>query len=140
MSIGLGVMIQRLTEQQHTAFAEAVGKMIANVALVEDELIFTFKDGYKIGIRDDGQSCCEHRYMTCDDDLSYFVGAYLCDAEVRDGPKDDESGEPHEQQFLIVTTNKGDFTVANHNEHNGYYGGLRSVCEDTMKDSRSRSW
>jgi hypothetical protein len=36
----------------------------------------------------------------------------------------DDSGEEHEAQFLIVHTNRGDFTMVSHNIHNGYYGGF----------------
>jgi hypothetical protein len=68
--------------------------------------------------------CCAHHYFTCDDDLSPFIGAAIDDFEVRDQPDLDDGGEVHEVSFLIVTTSKGQFTVAAHNEHNGYYGGI----------------
>jgi hypothetical protein len=35
----------------------------------------------------------------------------------------------HETQFLIVDTTKGSFTIVNHNEHNGYYGGFGLVAQ-----------
>ena len=46
--------------------------------------------------------------------------------ELRDAPnvEDDEYGNVHEVQFLVVTTSKGAFTIETHNEHNGYYGGF----------------
>jgi len=76
-------------------------------------------------LRDTGQSCCEHRFMTCDDDLSTFAGAKLVAVEVRDVQvRECGVAEVEEAQFLVVTTDKGAITVANHNEHNGYYGGF----------------
>ncbi|MDC6673798.1 hypothetical protein OEZ80_25875, partial [Leclercia adecarboxylata] len=80
-------------------------------------------------IRDDGQSCCESRYMSTDDDLSSFVGATFLGCEIEDGPH--EADDPdHETQFLIVSTSLGKFTVVNHNEHNGYYGGFSIRFEE----------
>jgi len=63
--------------------------------------------------------------MHTDDDLPYFVGAKLVGLELRDGPTDeDKYGDPKECQFLLVKTDKGEITIANYNEHNGYYGGF----------------
>lgn len=109
------------------------GKVIAEVKVVEgedDELRFRFSDGSGLRIFDQGQSCCERRHMTCDDDLSYYAGSTLLHIGVADGPTLDPDTEPHEQQFLNVTTSKGVFTCVNHNEHNGYYGGFDVVAEE----------
>lgn len=126
--LGLGVMINLLSG----SYAESVGvfrqnidKKIADLEISEEELIFTFTDGTRMKMFDDGQSCCETRYMHTDDDLKYFVGAQLWNAEVREGPaKQVEWGEEEETQFLVITTSKGQFTVVNYNIHNGYYGGF----------------
>jgi hypothetical protein len=40
-----------------------------------------------------------------------------------------ESGEDHDIAFLLVQTSDGVFTMVNHNEHNGYYGGFLVTCE-----------
>lgn len=143
---GMGVMLNALSGNRDTVetFTKARGKKIAALELVEnargfhrgtsDALRFTFEDGTKMQLRDDGQSCCESRYMMTDDDLSTFIGAELLGAEVRDAPNEpDEYGE-HEVEFLIVTTSLGAFTMANHNEHNGYYGGFWIVAEDVPND------
>ena len=124
---GLGVMIRMLAGNKNSvdAFKGALNKKIASVALEDEELRMRFTDGTGVAFFDNGQSCCESRYMRTDDDLPYFVGATLMDAEMRDSPdEEDEHGECHEVQFLIVTTSKGSFTMASHNEHNGYYGGF----------------
>lgn len=119
------------------ALAEAVkaslNKTIARCELVGDVLRLTFDDGSVLRVFDDGQECCEDRYMTTDDDLAWYEGAQLLDIEVRDvGEREDNRDahevqflvDAHEVQFLVVTTTKGAFTMETHNEHNGYYGGF----------------
>jgi len=107
------------------ALETALGKKIAAIDLGEDRLQFTFTDKTKIEISDDGQCCCKDRYMRSDDDLDAFIGARFIMAEIREGPEiEDDRCAVHEVQFLIVTTDRGAFTVASHNEHNGYYGGF----------------
>ena len=62
--------------------------------------------------------------MRTDDDLGYYIGSTLTGAEISDAPSvPNEYGEEHEIQFLRISTSRGVFTVSNHNEHNGYYGG-----------------
>ena len=128
------------------AFAACVGKRIVHLALeepprvegatwnnwnlnywngAETGVMFTFEDRSILFMYDDHQQCCERRWMHTDDDLSYFQGAILQGSEIRKGPVERvEYGDEKESQFLIVTTSKGQFTVVNYNEHNGYYGGF----------------
>jgi hypothetical protein len=123
-AVGLGVMIQSLGGNEETvnAVKSALGKTIETVKLEDNELIFNFTDGTGLKMFDNGQSSNEYRYMRTDDDLSDFEGATLLDFELKDGPHmEDEYGE-HEVQFLDVKTSNGVFQMANHNEHNGYYG------------------
>lgn len=73
----------------------------------------------------DTTDCCEYRYMTTDDDLTWYNGATLLGVEVLNGPEIEiEHGGVHETQFLRVRTSAGWFTIETHNEHNGYYGGF----------------
>lgn len=105
----------------------AVGKVIDSVVLgVDDALHFVFQDGSKMKLSDDEGICCERRYMTVDDDLSFCVGAVLMSVEVKDSLyiDDDMIDDAHEIQFVEVMTNRGCFSVVTHNEHNGYYGGF----------------
>ena len=106
------------------------GKLISAVALQDDALTIRFADGTGLVLRDDGQDCCETRYMDSDDDLSEIVGGVLYGVEVRDVSQDIEARDDfyHEIQFLVVKTSKGDLTVCTHNEHNGYYGGFSIVA------------
>lgn len=113
---------------------KARGRAITSIDLREGErLVVTFQDGSFLTLWDDARYCCESRSMSCDDDLTHFGGATLTDAEVRDvGGEEalknvDDDGDVREVQFLVVTTSLGAFTVANHNHHNGYYGGF-DVC------------
>lgn len=101
-----------------------VGKTITSVIFGDDErIILSFTDSTKIAIFDGGQSCCEHRHMSTDDDLGTLVGGTLTHITERDG-SDIESDYVHEICFVEVGTNKGFITLVNHNEHNGYYGGF----------------
>lgn len=131
--LGFGVMLRMLGGNEETvnAFLRGKGKRITKLNLGKDNALhFEFEDGYKMKMFDDGQSCCEARYMRTDDDLSEFVGTVLTSAEIRDAPNvPDEYGE-HEVQFLLVHTDKGTFTMSSHNEHNGYYGGFYIVVEE----------
>ena len=123
---GLSVMIGQLTGNADSveAFKGALNKTIASLALEDNALHFTFDGGSKIKLFDDGQSCCEERYMTTDDDLSYYIGSQLLDAEIKEAPSvQDEDGE-HEVQFLEIVTSRGAFVMETHNIHNGYYGGF----------------
>lgn len=128
---GMGVLIGWLggNEESVKAFAGAVGKTISSLRLDEDDsLRFEFDDGSKLRLSDQGQSCCEHRYMRTDDNLADFVGAKLLDAEIKVAPNIPGEYDVHEVQFLEVKTDRGVFTMASHNEHNGYYGGFWIVA------------
>jgi hypothetical protein len=105
---------------------EYVGRTIVAAFLEENKLKVRFEDGVTIHIWDDGQSCCENRYMTTDDDPACLVGRKLRAIQAKPGPEktDPKYGDMHEIVFVEVQTD-GDFiTIANHNEHNGYYGGF----------------
>jgi hypothetical protein len=131
---GVGAMLAMLggNADSVAAFALGKGQVIRALKLVHDDpegLVFDFENGYRMVLEDQGQSCCESRYLTCDDELAYHVGATLDDMEVREAAERAERAEETDYEvkeicFLIVTTSKGKFTVASHNDHNGYYGGF----------------
>lgn len=128
--LGMGVMLQMLSGYGDSlaVYEESVNKHIAEVTMDGDALRFAFTDGSKMVVRDRGQSCCEHRYMTCDDDLSKYIGDVLLGMDILDGPYEEgEYGDVHEVQFLHVRTDRGVITAETHNEHNGYYGGFALV-------------
>lgn len=133
--LGVGVLLHHLFDDNHETaetLQAALGKVIADARMDNNadpnRLVLRFTDGTGLYAYDDGQSCCETRYMTTDDDLPSFVGATFNGFELRDAPnRETEWGEPHEVQFLLTNTSKGVFTLETHNEHNGYYGGFYIV-------------
>lgn len=132
--LGIGVMIRDLggNEESARAAQAALGKVISGVSIGNSMLHLSFTDGTGIRIQDEGQSCCERRWMHTDDTLSDFIGATLVGLELRDAPNIvDEESDVHEVQFLAVRTDRGTLTISNHNDHNGYYGGfaLRVAAE-----------
>ena len=131
MRKGMGVMLHELSSNDNARILNrAFGQKIVSVELKDDALHFCMEDGYRFKLFDDGQSCCETRYMHTDDRLSDFVGAELRDAEIRTGTETEEDYETKESQFLIVFTSLGEFTMVNYNEHNGWYGGFAMVAEE----------
>jgi hypothetical protein len=117
-SLGLA-MLQSSVE----AFADSKGMEILDISVKDNTLDIVFCD-HTLRAIDDEQMCCETRYMACDDTLTNFIGAKLLDMVIEDAPRFDIGYDIHDVQFLHVKTSKGSFTVSNHNEHNGYYGGF----------------
>lgn len=130
--IGLGVLINSLggTEETAKAITEASGKVIQSCWLNENKLNIQFADGACLRVWDDGQSCCETRYMRTDDELTSIEGEVFIGLERKDASNvTDEYGEVHEVQFLDVITDRSRVQISNHNEHNGYYGGFWVAAE-----------
>lgn len=129
---GFSVMVNALFgTSQFEAVRPYLGQQMTALQMDDKSLRVTFSGGVTVKLYDDGQSCCESRYMRTDDTLADYVGATLQDVELRDAPPiEDEYGD-HEVQFLALRTDRGVLTFSNHNEHNGYYGGfwLRAEVE-----------
>ena len=109
------------------------GPVIKDVTMDEDEITLHFTGG-RLSLRDCGQSCCEERYMSTDDDIRGLIGQRFVCWEIKDGPdeSDEDDYNVHETQFLEIKTETGFVTVVNHNEHNGYYGGFS--IQETWED------
>lgn len=106
------------------------GKEISSIALKDDILMIDFEDGTQVDIFDDGQSCCEDRYMSTDEDyFDSYKGAIFngVDISTIEHMEEDECGNYHDVVFVRIETDKGFFTIYNHNSHNGYYGGFDMV-------------
>lgn len=107
---------------------EALGLRIVEASL-DEGLKLTCANGWVITLNDEGQSCCESRYITCDDDVGSLVGGVfygvrkcVTGREWEDDEDDDD--EVHDVVFIDVVTSVGSITLCTHNEHNGYYGGF----------------
>jgi hypothetical protein len=109
------------------SYAATLDRLIEAVIEENDALSIRFVGGGSLRIWDGGQSCCENRYMTTDDELDTFVGAKVVSLEAVEGPEvpvEDGYGDVHEQMFVKLETTAGTITMVTHNEHNGYYGGF----------------
>lgn len=124
--LGLGAMLHYLGGGSEHSASEYYGQKITLAEIADNRLRLALSpSGKTIEIWDDGQSCCEARYMTTDDDTKSLVGGKLIRVEAKDGPDvEGEYGDVHEQVFIEIATDRGFITIANHNEHNGYYGGF----------------
>jgi hypothetical protein len=132
---GLGVMLRALSigdDETRSAIQGSLDKTITSIYIEDDNLYINFTDNTALRVWDGGQSCCEHRYMVCDDDLNEYVGAKLTNVYSKPATYiDDDWGSRHETMFLDFETTNGVFTIVNHNSHNGYYGGFRVEGEIT---------
>lgn len=124
MSMGVGAMLHRMGGGSKHSASEYYGQKIVSAALVDNKFRLALGNGKNIELWDDAQSCCENRWITCDDDLGKIVGGTLTRVEVKEGPSDESSGDVHEQLFIEIGTNECFVTICTHNEHNGYYGGF----------------
>lgn len=123
--LGIGVMLCRLFGDGREGKPLEINRKIASLAIADDVLTVRFEGGGGYRFKDDGQSCCESRYMRSDDKPEDFVGATFMGAEIAPAPDgESEYGEPHDIEFLRILTDRGPFVASNHNEHNGYYGGF----------------
>lgn len=104
-----------------------IGKRVSVFKADDSRLIIAFDDNTILEVADqeytDGV-----RFLVADNDVNEFSGSILLNIELRDveiSQMDDENDQ--EIQFVIVTTEKGSFTLNYYNEHGGYYSGF-SIC------------
>ena len=121
---GVGSMLHGLGGGSAHDPSEYYGREITEAHINDDRLRLKFSDGTVIKLWDNGQSCCEDRYITCDDDVSDLVGGKLLNIEVKDSGEKEEEYDVHEWVFIEVATDKAFISMTTHNEHNGYYGGF----------------
>lgn len=133
--LGFGVINKLFGDGNKTALSlqAALGHTISGVVLQGDELILVgLNNGQTLRITDEGQSCCERRYITTDADLPSYIGRKIVDFQLRsttaveDAGFDNDDGyeDCHEMQVLVIVTDEGNIDFVTHNEHNGYYGGF----------------
>lgn len=112
-----------------------LGRVITTAVIDDDTLKVEFSDGSKFTLRDAGQSCCEYRHLTCDDDPASLIGGCIVSMIEKPGPslKEDDSYTEHDTMFLEVQSTNGFITMCTHNEHNGYYGGFSPKVDFKLK-------
>lgn len=127
---GLGVMISMMGDNKDSenSLKLGIGKKITDIQIQDNALRLVFGRHFTLIISDEGRNCCESRYMRSDDNLKKFVGGKLLDAVSKSAPDGQNEYGYHEIQFLDIKTSKGIFTLSNHNEHNGHYGGFSIKC------------
>ena len=120
-------MNEQIKNEVDQAFVKKYyGRRIIAAEINDECLIIVFEDGVKIKLWDDGQSCCEHRFITCDDDVSCLIGGRLLKIDVKKGGSEILSEYGHEREwcFVDVITTEGMITMTTHNKHNGSYSGF----------------
>lgn len=133
---GFGAMIFALSGGSDQNAEKFYGRRIDDVLFINgignSRISLSFSDGSRIGICDQGQSCFEARYFTCDDDWNTLIGHELVRIETAEVWGVDDGGygaDAHEETVLKIETDDGFITIVAHNEHNGYYGG---ICLDIV--------
>lgn len=124
MNLGLTVMLNLLCGKGGESPEKYYGKTIREASLIDNIFSLQFDDGVKITLTDEGQSCCEDRYITCDDNISDLHGDVLRTIEVSDGGSIETDYGDHEMAIVKIASDKSSITLTTHNEHNGYYGGF----------------
>jgi len=128
MTNDIFVMIDAVAESYY-------GKTITGCEWVDGDkaLRIHFDDVSTIDILDEGDECCEHRYMNSDDNPIDLIGGILCKIEVKDTKiTEGEYGDSHEICFVEISTHNEHIVLRTHNEHNGYYGGF-NLCIREVK-------
>lgn len=110
---------------------EVSGKTITSLKVEHDILYIGLGDN-TLEVWDDGQDCCEVRYLHTDDKLSDFVGHRFIGIDIVDYDGAEliaNHDAVHDMQFCLIRTSLGTFTLETHNEHSGYYGGFSMKCK-----------
>lgn len=98
----------------------------------EYKIILTLETGEVVVIYDDGQSCCESRYITVPEgEVRDLNGGRLIALIIKHSENNETSewGDIHEVDFVEIVTDRHHLTFCTHNEHNGYYGGFNLVVD-----------
>ena len=129
--LGMGAMLHILGGGSAHNSDHFYGRTVEDAKVTADAVTLMFTDGTAMILTDQGQSCCEHRYITCDDDPKRLIGGNVTKIEVKNHTVENgEWGDEHEICFVDIETDKGWITICTHNEHNGYYGGFGLNLEE----------
>ena len=132
---GITVMLHSLFNRNEKDEADKYyGKIRKSAEMNEEKVTIEFEDGIKIELTDEGQSCCEYRYISCDDDVNRIIGSELVKIEIKKTEEKEEDYEIHEMAFVDIQTNQCFITFCTHNEHNGYYGGFILSLKEVQEE------
>jgi hypothetical protein len=111
-----------------------LGKVIEKVMLAYDHesresIIIIFTDGTALNLFDDGQQCCEKRWLASDDKSEDVAGGVLMDVQMEEGVDDEGSEDILQSQFIRIITDKAPYVVTAYNKHNGSYDGITVKAE-----------
>lgn len=108
----------------------------------EDFLRISLQDGTTLAVFDAQRSCCESRYIECDDTLKEFEGSIFKGIEHRKLAVEEPNvyADTHEIDFVLIHTSNGVITLRTHNEHNGYYGGFCLRVEKETPAEKSKKY
>lgn len=98
---------------------------VVNVAAKDDMVYLTLEDNKRVVLRLEGD-CCSRSYFKDDAELRALVGAgKITSAELRElgALESDTGGDVTRCHALVITTEKGSFTIDWRNDSNGYYDG-----------------
>lgn len=117
-------------------YNSCLGQQLQAISVDDNKLVLEFPTCLLL-VNDENHDagCDTTRYMTTDEeDIGYYIGALFFGLELKPvDPRNstnlayDEDGNrygQHDISFLDVHTSRGVFSLACHNEHNGYYGGF----------------
>lgn len=123
---GMAVMLRDLMGGSDKSASDYYGKTIENIIFDKEQnhLNIYFTDGAAFQLEDLGQSCCEARYMTFDDDINLLNGEILKEIRVDYTNNTSDEYDEHEMAFISIKTNRDSLVFTTHNIHNGYYGGF----------------
>lgn len=127
MNPGFSVMLNDLSNKPALtieALKATIDREIKSIRLTpENEIIFELENG-TLTITDNGQSCCESRYITTDSDLPSYIGKKIVDFRLEPYVTGDGDYDLHDTQVFKINTTEGVIDFVTHVEHNGYYGGF----------------
>src|SRR6185312_7899172 len=98
--MGIGAMLHALGGGSKHDPKEFFGRTVCGAEIIDDRLRLTLDGGEQIEIWDDGQSCCENRWLTCDDDLKSLCGHTLARIDTKSGPNESSEWGDHEVCFV----------------------------------------
>ena len=107
-------------------YKDAIDKVIETVYIDGNRIIFKFTDAPNFEL-ENPPITSELRYMHTEDNLGGFIGTKFQRIEVRTGAHEAAKEGKHEIELITISTDKGQFTIENHNIHDGWHSGFNDL-------------